>query len=265
MNRLSGTMRETTLPGYELLSQIYRQLLEPRGFFTNQYYVIMELFSIYGLGKQTRILDAACGTGDIAVRLSKESYSVIGVDGSPHQLSQWPEDGESVARICCRWEAIREVFDSHESFNVVYILGHSLPHLHPNSLPFFFERVHKGLAPNGLFVFDLRSWESNENGSHYETGRESGVKRYLGNVHIGNNQFRVFDTVKYVESAQLVTYSLHSTTKNQLKLEETLLYHIYHWSDAVRYLEAAGFERNHIEVFQLPKWPYLLVCCQKQS
>jgi len=218
---------------------------------------------MYGVRPDARILDAACGTGDVAVRLKQDGYEVFGIDGSHHQLSQWPQAGEGIERACYQWESIASYFKSQSNFDTIYILGHSLPHLSLDKLPPFLKHVHNNLHSSGLFVFDVRQWDRTEKGTLFEANREYGVMKHLTTVHIDGTQYRAFETVEYGDSIQYVTYTLLSTTNRGLKLEETLTYHMYHWSDVLDLLVQAGFMRNKIHVLRFPSWPYLLICSQK--
>jgi SAM-dependent methyltransferase len=215
------------MAGYNLLSKIYRELLEPRGFFIEQHKLLLELCDIFDVQPNARILDAACGTGDVAVLLEGDGYEVFGNDGSSHQLSQWPQAGKGIERACHQWEAVGSYFESQSNFDTVYVLGHSLPHLSLDKLPLFLKHIHDNLNSKGLFVFDVRQWDRCENGALTQENREIGVMRYLTNVHIDGVQHRAFETVEYEGSTQFVTYTLQSVTNTSLKLEETLSYHMY--------------------------------------
>ena len=49
--------------------------------------VLSSLLTRYGKGRGL-LLDLACGTGSVSVRLAKKGYEVIGVDLSPEMLSE---------------------------------------------------------------------------------------------------------------------------------------------------------------------------------
>lgn len=82
--------------------------------------------------RRIRVLDAACGTGQHAIALAKEDYSVTGVDNSAGMIDIAQTNAENLP-INIRFEEVgfgrfSEAF-SREAFDAVICLGNSLPHV----------------------------------------------------------------------------------------------------------------------------------------
>lgn len=107
--------------------------------------------------KGKKILDAACGTGNLALILTTLGARVTGFDLSPEMLE--------FARSKCNPELARFMvqdmrsFDlGNEQFDFVFNTFDSINYLlEPEEIAQFFDRTFTALAPFGIFVFDINS------------------------------------------------------------------------------------------------------------
>jgi SAM-dependent methyltransferase len=95
-----------------------------------------------------RVLDAGCGTGRIAIRLSELGYDVVGVDLDPTMLAE-----AQAAAPTLDWRlADLAQLDLGESFDLVILAGNTIPLLEPGTLEATCHRLAAHVAPTGLLV-----------------------------------------------------------------------------------------------------------------
>lgn len=127
------------------------------------------------------VLEVACGTGRIAVRLAQAGAQVTGFDLSPAMLEVASQHSRGLAGL--RWlEAdmrsfnIRAAGGETQTFGLILVPGHSFQHLLtiPDQLACL-ERVRRHLAPGGRFVLHLDhqdfAWLGNLKGD-FEPGED---------------------------------------------------------------------------------------------
>jgi len=132
------------------------------------------------------VAELACGTGTLAIALSREGYRVVGVDLSEAMLQVARDKAEQAgAAVTFLQQDIRRLtlkspvdlatcfFDSMN-----YLLSYG-------DLVKTFSRVHRALKPRGLFIFDMNT--PTGLASHWDTHDGS---RDLGDVAIiGSSQY----------------------------------------------------------------------------
>ena len=127
-----------------------------------------------GFLKPGRAIDLGCGTGRNAVYLAKAGYRVDAIDLSQTAI----ERGRALARrsaVDLKF-TVGSLFDlalpgSH--YDLAYDAG-LLHHLQPHRRPYYLEKVHAILKPNGMFgmtCFDTSGGEDKEDWEIYEEGR----------------------------------------------------------------------------------------------
>ena len=106
-----------------------------------------------------RVLDLACGTGNVSALLAQEGYAVTGVDIAPDMIAEaklkakrdsldieyYVQDAAELALPGACFDACVSLFDS-----LNYITE-------PVRLAMAIRRVAHHLVPNGLFIFDINS------------------------------------------------------------------------------------------------------------
>ena len=103
----------------------------------------------------SRVLDAGCGTGRVAVELARRGYAVAGVDSDASMLE--------VARTAApdlAWE-LRDLVDyeGDGSYDLVVAAGNVMIFLAPGTGPEVVRRLASALRPGGLLVSGWRTDE----------------------------------------------------------------------------------------------------------
>lgn len=108
------------------------------------------------MGRPTRLIDLACGTGAHSVLQSHGGTHVIGIDLSPAMLHR--AKVRAAGRPISFEEADMRTFTTLKPVDAVTCLNASLNHLcEPEDLTRTFSRVAAHLRPGGVFIFDLNS------------------------------------------------------------------------------------------------------------
>jgi SAM-dependent methyltransferase len=122
---------------------------------------VMTLFTFAGHTPR-RVLDCACGTGNISFQLDKLGLEVTGVDIAAgmirvanEKVAALPASENSRLRF---YEADLTSFDLDETFDSATCLYDSLNYiLDAEKLQAAFEHIGRHVAPGGVFVFDMNS------------------------------------------------------------------------------------------------------------
>lgn len=105
----------------------------------------------------SRILDLACGTGQLADRLAERGFRVTGLDSSPAMLALARARTSDVEFVL----ADARSFELPDTFDAVVSVFDSLNHIMTSDeLRDVFARVRAVLVPGGRFVFDLNTEEA---------------------------------------------------------------------------------------------------------
>lgn len=97
----------------------------------------------------SRVLDAGCGFGRVASKLTRLGHTAIGVDADPHLIELAREDEETrflvddLSTLDLRTE---------QEFHCVLLAGNVVPYLADGTLPAVIERLADHLAPGGYLV-----------------------------------------------------------------------------------------------------------------
>ncbi|WP_369902558.1 class I SAM-dependent methyltransferase [Bacillus manliponensis] len=107
---------------------------------------------------EAKILDVACGTGNVTLPLVQEGYDVVGVDLSEEMLTVAQQKlGEKGHMIPFYQQDMREL-DVPGEFDCVAIFCDSLNYLlQEDDIKETFRRVYHHLHTDGLFLFDIHS------------------------------------------------------------------------------------------------------------
>lgn len=105
--------------------------------------------------KNGTVLELACGTGRVAIRLAQNGLSVVGLDRSPEMLEVARQ--KSVENMHVRWvEADMRSFQLGETFNLVVIPSHSFQNINtPEDQAACLKCIMKHLKPGGLLLVHL--------------------------------------------------------------------------------------------------------------
>ncbi len=101
-------------------------------------------------------LDLCCGAGSLLKIVCRQGFSAVGLDGSRHQLRHARRNVPGARLLCCD---VREL-SLPQRFDVITCMYDSLNYLRSKrELGRVFRRVHGHLSPNGLFAFDMNTFE----------------------------------------------------------------------------------------------------------
>lgn len=109
------------------------------------------------LPEKGRVLDLACGTGEISIRLAEKGCEVTGIDLSEDMLScaQQKKTGKPILFL---QQDMRELSGFEEQFDAVVICCDSLNYLKTkNDVLSTFKSVFQVLKEGGLLLFDVHS------------------------------------------------------------------------------------------------------------
>jgi len=141
---------------YKGFAKYYDALMENTPYEIWAFYLDGYISSRYGKGVD--VLDLACGTGNITIRLAKLGYNMTGVDMSEYMLNQAKNKAES--------EAIKIDFISQDmrllnlpnTFDTVVSVCDGMNYvLQEDELKQVFIRVKQILKPHGAFLFDMNT------------------------------------------------------------------------------------------------------------
>lgn len=140
-----GTLAEV----YEFL--VPEPLLEPEGAVAAFTAVVDQL------DQGARVLDCACGTGQLAVGLALEGFAVTASDASPEMVDRTralaAERGVALTAEVRRWEEL----ETGVPFDAVLCVGNSLTHARDRRAAL--AGMARVLRPGGLLAVTSRNWE----------------------------------------------------------------------------------------------------------
>lgn len=119
--------------------------------------VLSSLLTRYGKSRGL-LLDLACGTGSVSVRLAQKGYEVIGVDLSPEMLSEAQNKaysaGQNILFLCQDMTAL----DLYGTVDAAVCTLDGLCHLpDEESVQAALRKVSLFMNPGGVFLFDVNS------------------------------------------------------------------------------------------------------------
>lgn len=121
-----------------------------------------------------RVLDCACGTGQLAVGLAGLGLDVVATDASEGMVRRTRElaeaEGVSLRTVAARWDELPDRLDAG-TFELVFCVGNSLGHAEGREGRLAsLAAMSKMLRPGGRLVLTSRTWERERAaGSRLET------------------------------------------------------------------------------------------------
>jgi SAM-dependent methyltransferase len=163
---------------YERLSQVYDF---DWGKFAEQYVSLINQLLDERAITRARILDLACGTGALAVKLANCGHSVYGIDISPQMIEIAKSKSIGLSNISFKVQDMAQ-FCVEGEFDLLTCTFDSINYLlKTDGVKAMFCRVTTALHKSGLFVFDSntdRLYANRHKGTHKrELGGESFVQR----------------------------------------------------------------------------------------
>lgn len=205
-----------------------------------------ELFAFYNCHPQ-KILDLACGTGQISVLLAQCGYEVWGVDRAEEMLEFGRKKAE---RFNLQIKLIQDDMRSFllpEQFDAVLCLYDSINYvLDKNELAQVFLHVYDVLSPEGLFIFDVTTERNIVKHFHLQTFAENDEDF----SYIWKNIYSTRDKI----CRTVLTFFLR---ENDLfrKYEELHLQKIFEVSEVEKTLKRTGFNMlSAFDCFTFNRW-----------
>lgn len=119
---------------------------------------VLRTINQYSLPLNSSLLDLGCGTGNIAIPLSKVGLKVTAVDLSEEMLFVAKEKSEANEASIQFFQQDMRDLEGLGQFDVVVSLCDSLNYLHDElELQKTFQNVYQHLKNQGLFIFDVHS------------------------------------------------------------------------------------------------------------
>lgn len=158
------------------------------------------------------ILEAACGTGRIALPLSREGFEVTGIDSSEPML-QWAKKkskGTSLNLILADCQS----FDLKRKFQLIYMTGNAFQALlTPEAQTNFLSKIKEHLLKDGTFAFDTRF------PCHKELSESQKEEFWHSYINPKGQCVRVSGYQIYDPSKQIVEYTTFRRWKDEFFVE----------------------------------------------
>ena len=141
---------------YERFAYVYDELMKDVPY--DKWLILLTAkLEKYGIqGK--KLLDLACGTGEITVELAKHGFEVTGIDLSDEMLFIAQEKATSLGLSIPFYQQNMAELDGIGSFDCITIFCDSLNYLqNEQDVISTFQRVYEHLNEGGLFLFDVHS------------------------------------------------------------------------------------------------------------
>ena len=139
---------------YNYFAEVYDDLTQNVDYDARSKY-LASFLNDAGIKTGSDIIDLACGTGSIAVRLADMGYRVTGIDLSPEMLSI--ADFKSAGKVSLINADMLNFSLSQPADACVCTLD-SINHLNSiNEVIKAFENVYNSIKDNGIFIFDVNT------------------------------------------------------------------------------------------------------------
>ena len=147
------------MEAYEALARAYDQLITPQ---EREQWLrdVPQRLAEAGVTPPMRVLDLACGTGQLALCLAQAGYRVMGVDLSPQMLDQAAKNAQRQGVFLPRVQQDMRRLDLHHEVEAVLCVCDGLNYMTtPEDLRQALGSVCRVLRPGGLFLFDVSTRE----------------------------------------------------------------------------------------------------------
>ncbi|WP_442595066.1 class I SAM-dependent DNA methyltransferase [Neobacillus sp. D3-1R] len=189
----------------------------------------------------SRLLDIACGTGELSCRFAMEDYDVTGIDLSEDMLAVAKEKSDAEGLKIPYFQQNMAELEGLGQFDLITIFCDSLNYLsNEQEVIKTFEGVASHLEDNGLFLFDVHSEYKMEEIFKNQTFTyiEDDIC-YIWNCFEGEYPFSVeHELTFFVKDNQL--------KERYERVEEFHFQRTYSINQYKKWLEQTGFEALHI-------------------
>ncbi|WP_057911670.1 class I SAM-dependent DNA methyltransferase [Peribacillus muralis] len=141
---------------YERFAYVYDELMKDAPY-EKWLMILTAKLEQYGIGGR-KVLDLACGTGEMTVELAQHGFEVTGVDLSDEMLLVANEKAVKLGLTIPLFQQNMAELEGLGQFDCVTIFCDSLNYLRDGAdIVKTFSRVHEHLQDGGLFLFDVHS------------------------------------------------------------------------------------------------------------
>ncbi|WP_144549885.1 class I SAM-dependent methyltransferase [Peribacillus simplex] len=141
---------------YERFAYVYDELMKDAPY-EKWLMILTAKLEQYGIGGR-KVLDLACGTGEMTVELAQHGFEVTGVDLSDEMLLVANEKAVKLGLSIPLFQQNMAELEGLGQFDCVTIFCDSLNYLRDEEdIVKTFSRVHEHLKEGGLFLFDVHS------------------------------------------------------------------------------------------------------------
>ncbi|MCK1991581.1 class I SAM-dependent methyltransferase [Peribacillus muralis] len=141
---------------YERFAYVYDELMKDAPY-EKWLMILTAKLEQYGIGGR-KVLDLACGTGEMTVELAQHGFEVTGVDLSDEMLLVANEKAVKLGLTIPLFQQNMAELEGLGQFDCVTIFCDSLNYLRDRAdIVKTFSRVHEHLQDGGLFLFDVHS------------------------------------------------------------------------------------------------------------
>ncbi len=155
----------TNYPMYDALSQTYDRFVDWNSRLAYELPFLEQILDSLPsrAGEKTAVLDVACGTGMHAIALAQRGYRAVGSDVSQSMIHQARENARQ-AGVEVRFEVAgfgeQTAQFGEESFDAVFCLGNSLPHLlNETEVLNALKDFYRLLRPQGVVLIQNRNFD----------------------------------------------------------------------------------------------------------
>lgn len=151
------------MAGYEALSEVYEWLIGDDKLTPAQAAEVYYSAVVGALPTNARVLDSACGTGQLAVGLASLGLDVVAADASERMVQRTEklatEQGVSLRALPASWDELPARLED-STFDVVFCVGNSLGHAEGAAGRLSaLHAMSRLLNPGGRLVLTSRNWE----------------------------------------------------------------------------------------------------------
>ncbi|MEK5173371.1 class I SAM-dependent methyltransferase [Heyndrickxia sp. FSL W8-0496] len=183
-----------------------------------------------------KVMDLACGTGELTVKLAEEDFEVTGVDLSEDMLMVAREKAEKLGIPIQLFQQNMCALEGLGTFDAVTIFCDSLNYLStPEEVQETFKGVYTHLDDNGLFIFDVHSIYKVDQIFMNETFTYIDDEiSYIWNSFEGDFPHSV--------EHELTFFVLNEKTDQYIRFDELHRQRTFPISEYSKWLEATGFD-----------------------
>lgn len=173
-----------------------------------------------------KVLEAACGTGNITYHLANENLNITAFDISEEMLIKAYEKLRKYRNVNILNQDMMK-FQINQSFDVCICCCDGVNYLDENDVKVFFKKVFKHLKENGKFIFDISTeYKYNSMNETYVYDEEEVFYVWENNLDKVTNtmsmeiNFFVKDKDKYTRITEFQTHYIHKALNIEKLLKD---------------------------------------------